>query len=119
MLDKIDHGHHVFRVYCKKLVARLYEKFSTFLRVEICVNRMKDLGLNKGLDQLDALREKLVAATDRLAGFEAELLNVHVDFPFFQRLALPIAVGQTKIPGIKIHDIRMIRLLEVLLHEGS
>jgi len=119
MLEKVDHGHHVLRLYCKGLVARLYEKFSTFLRVEICVNRMKDLGLNKGLDQFDALRRKLMAATDRLAGFEAELLNVHVEFPLFQRLALPIAVGRTKIPGIKIHDTRMMRLMEVLLHGGS
>jgi hypothetical protein len=96
----------------------MYEKFSTFLRVEICVNRMKDLGLNKGLEQLDALRQTLVAATDRLAGFEAELLNVHVEFPLFQRIALPIAVGHTRIPGIRIHDTRMMRLLEVLLHGG-
>jgi len=118
MLEKVDHGHHVLRVYCKGLVARLYEKFSTFLRVEICVNRMKDLGLNKGLEQLDALRQTLIAATDRLAGFEGELLNVHVDFPLFQRLALPIAAGRTTIPGIKIHDTRMMRLLEVLLHGG-
>jgi len=108
----------VLRVYCKSLVARLYEKFSTFLRIEICVNRMKDLGLNKSLDQLDALRHKLLTATDRVAAFEAELLNVHVDFPLFQRLALPIAAGRTKIPGIKIHDTRMMRLLEVLLHGG-
>ena len=118
MLEKVDHGHHVLRVYCKGLVARLYEKFSTFLRIEICVNRMKDLGLNKGLEQLDALRQNLLAATDRLAGFEAELLNVHVDFPLFQRLALPIAVGHTRIPGIKIQDTRMMRLMEVLLHGG-
>jgi len=27
MLEKIDHGHHVLRVYCKSLVGRLYEKF--------------------------------------------------------------------------------------------
>jgi len=118
MLEKVDHGHHVLRVYCKALVARLYEKFSTFLRIEICVNRMKDLGLNKGLEQLDALRQKLLAATDRLAGFEAELLNVHVDFPLFQRLALPIVVGHIRIPGIKIQDTRMMHLLEVLLHGG-
>src|SRR6266851_5036967 len=118
MLEKVDHGHHVLRIYGKSLMARLYEKFSTFLRLEICVNRMKDLGLNKGLEQLDALRQTLLAATDRLAAFEAELLNVHVDFPLFQRLALPIAVGHTKIPGIKIHDTRMMRLLEVLLHGG-
>ena len=48
MLEKLDHGHHVLRIYCKSLVARTYEKFGTFLRVEVCVNRLKDLGLNKG-----------------------------------------------------------------------
>lgn len=119
MLEKVDHGHHVLRIYCKSLVARLYEKFGTFLRVEICVNRLKDLGLNKGLDNLPALRQKLVTVTDRMAGFEADLLNVHVDFPLFQRLALPIAAGRTNIPGIKLHDARMLRLMEVLLHGGS
>ena len=119
MLEKLDHGHHVLRIYCKSLVARMYEKFATFLRLEICVNRLKDLGLNKGLENLNALRQKLVAVTDRLAGFEADLLNVHVDFPLFQRLALPIQVGHSKIPGIKIQDTRMMRLMEVLLHGGS
>ena len=50
-LEKLDHGHHVMRIYCKNLLGRMYEKFSTFLRVEICVNRMKDLGLNKGVEE--------------------------------------------------------------------
>jgi hypothetical protein len=119
MLEKVDHGHHVLRIYCKSLVARMYEKFGTFLRVEVCVNRLKDLGLNKGLEQLPALREKLIAVTDRLAGVEADLLNVHVDFPMFERLAKPVTAGSTKIPGIKIHDTRMLRLMEILLHGGS
>lgn len=119
MLEKLDHGHHVLRIYCKSLLARLYEKFSTFLRLEVCVNRLKDLGLNKGLQNLDALRKQLVVVTDHLADLEGELLNVHVDFPLFQRLALPVASGKSKIPGIKIHDTRMMRLMEVLLHGGS
>jgi hypothetical protein len=119
VLEKLDHGHHVLRIYCKNLVGRMYEKFSTFLRVEVCVNRVKDLGLNKGLENLGRLRHKLVGVTDRFAGFEAQSLNVHVDFPLFQRMALPVTVGKTKIAGIKIHDIRMIRLMEVLLHGGT
>ena len=36
-----------------------------------------------------------------------------------QRLALPITIGAVRYPGIKIHDSRVIRLLEVLLHSGS
>jgi hypothetical protein len=119
VLEKLDHGHHVMRIYCKNLVGRMYEKFSTFLRVEICVNRMKDLGLNKGLENLECLRQRLVAITDRFAGFEAQSMNVHVDFPLFQRMALPVMAGKTKIAGIKIHDTRMMRLMEVLLHGGT
>jgi hypothetical protein len=119
VLEKLDHGHHVLRLYCKNLVGRMYEKFSTFLRVEVCVNRMKDLGLNKGLENLERLRQKLVGITDRFAAFQAQSLNVHVDFPLFQRTALPVTAGATKIAGIKIHDTRMIRLMEVLLHGGT
>jgi hypothetical protein len=119
VLETLDHGHHVLRIYCKNLVGRMYEKFSTFLRVEVCVNRMKDLGLNKGLKNLEPLRRKLDAITDRFAGFEAQSLNVHVDFPLFQKIALPVSSGKTKIAGIKIHDTRMMRLMEVLLHGGT
>jgi len=119
MLERLDHGHHVMRIYCKNLVGRMYEKFSTYLRVEVCVNRMKDLGLNKGLENLDCLRRKLIAITDRFAAFEAQSLNVHVDFPLFQRMALPVTVGNTKVAGIKIQDTRMLRLMEVLLHGGT
>lgn len=119
LIEKLDHGHHVLRIYCKNLVARTYEKFSTFLRVEVCVNRMKDLGLNKRLENLERLRQKLVAITDRFAAFEAQSLTWNVDFPLFQKIALPVISGKTKIAGIKIHDTRILRLMEVLLHAGT
>jgi hypothetical protein len=32
---------------------------------------------------------------------------------------LPITIGAVRYPGIKIHDVRIIRLLEVLLHGGT
>ena len=65
------------------------------------------------------LAPELIAITDRFAGFEAQSLNVHVDFPLVQRIALPVMAGKTKIAGIKIHDTRMMRLMEVLLHGGT
>jgi hypothetical protein len=119
VLEKIEHGHHVFRACAKNAVLRMYEKFATFLRLEVLSNNLKDFGLKKSLDNLDAVRQKLAAVTDGFAAFEAEALNVHVDFPLFQRLALPITFGRTRVPGIKIHDTRMIRLMEVLLHSGT
>ena len=119
VLEKIDHGHHVLRAGAKNAVLRMYEKFSTFLRIEALSNKLKDFGVNKSLDHLDAVRQKLSAVTDRFAAFEAEALNVHVDYPLFQQLALPITSGKTRVPGIKIQDTRMIRLMEVLLHSGT
>ena len=62
------------------------------------------------------MRRQLAAVTERFAGFQAQALNVHVGFPLLQPLALPILCGHTKIAGIKIHDTRMIRRMEVLLH---
>jgi hypothetical protein len=118
-LEQIEHGHHIFRAYFKHAFVKQYEKFSTFLRNEICSNNLSDFRLKKGLDHLAAVREKCLAITDRFATFQAQALNVHVEFPLLQRLALPIMVGTAKFPGIKIQDTRMIRLMEVLLHGGT
>jgi hypothetical protein len=118
-LEQIEHGHHIFRAYWKHAFVKQYEKFSTFLRNEICSNNLTDFGLKKGLEHLAAVRESFLAITDRFAGFQAQCLNVHADFPLLQRLALPITVGTAKLPGIKIHDTRIIRLMEILLHGGT
>ena len=119
VVEQIEHGHHIFRAYYRNAFIKQYEKFSTYLRNEACSNNLADFGLKKGLDHLAAVREKLLAVTGRFAAFQAQWLNVHVDFPLLQRLALPIAVGTARYPGIKIHDTRMIRLMEVLLHGGT
>jgi hypothetical protein len=73
----------------------------------------------KGLDNLDKVRRLLGSVTDRFAAFEAQALDVHVDFPLFQRLALPIPRRRGKTPGIKLQDTRMLRLMEVLSHTGT
>jgi hypothetical protein len=118
-LEQVEHGHHIFRAYFKHAFVKQYEKFSTFLRNEICSNNLSDFKLKKGLEHLACVREKFLEITDRFATFQAQALNVHVEFPLLQRLALPIPVGTAKFPGIKIHDTRMIRLMEVMLHGGT
>ncbi len=119
VIEQIEHGHHVFRVNFKNALLRQYEKFSRFLRNELLSNNLNDFGLRKGLDHLDAVRQRFQAITDRFAGFQAQSLNVHVDFPLLQRLALPITIGTVRYPGIRIQDVRVIRLLEVLLHGST
>src|SRR6201984_517268 len=86
VIDRIEHGHHVFRAYFKNAFLKQYEKFSTFLRNELVSNNLADFRLKKRLDHLDAVRQRFQTITDRFAGFQAQWLNLHVDFPLLQRL---------------------------------
>jgi hypothetical protein len=119
VIEQIEHGHHVFRAYWKNSFLKQYEKFSRFLRNELVSNNLRDFGLKKGLNHLDAVRKRFQVITDRFADCQAQWLNVHVDFPLLQRLALPVTIGTVRYPGIKIHEPRILRLMEVLLHGGT
>src|SRR5215813_4389702 len=76
------------------------------LTAELCSNNLYEFGLKKGLDHLDEVRNKFLGIISRFAGFQAQWLNVHTDFPLLQKIALPITVGSVRYPGIKIHDTR-------------
>src|SRR5262244_2473736 len=108
IIDQIAHGHHVFRAYFRNAVLRQYEKFSMLLRNELCSNNLYDFGLRKWLEHLDEVRHKFQAIISRFTSFQAQWLNVHVDFPLLQRIALPITIGSVRYPGIKVQDTRVI-----------
>jgi hypothetical protein len=40
VLERMEHGHHVLRACGKNAVLRMYEKFSTFLRLEVLSNNL-------------------------------------------------------------------------------
>lgn len=119
ILDKMEHGHHVFRAYFKNAFIKQYEKLKTFLRNELVANNLKDFHLKKSLDNLGEVKEKFQEITDRFANFQAQLFNNHFDFNLISKLAQPVIVGKTKISGIQLHNKRLIRLMEALLHSGG
>jgi hypothetical protein len=65
ILDQIEHGHHIFRAYWKNAFLKQYEKFSTFLRNELCSNNLRDFGLRKGLDHPSRLNASTSTWTSR------------------------------------------------------
>ena len=64
-------------------------------------------------------QRRLAATTDRYLAQQAELLDSTVDTGALTRLASPITIAARRVPGIKLHDERGIRLLETLLHSGG
>jgi hypothetical protein len=119
VVERIDHGRHVFRAHWKNSFLKQYEKWRTFLRFEVVSNHLPDLGLKKGLDSLEDIRRSLRAVVDRFAATQTRQLNVHGQFDLLSRLARPVRLRKSKIAGIRLDQIRMTRLLELLLRRGA
>ena len=120
IIDRVEHGHHVFRAYLKNAFLKQYEKFSTFLRNELVSNNLADFRLKKGLDTIsrpcaNASRPSPPALPASRRSGSTSMSTSRCS----SALALPITVGTVRYPGLKIHEARIIRLLEVLLHSGS
>ncbi len=65
------------------------------------------------------LRDKLAATNTRTLALQADLLSSTVNTGDLAALAKPTQVGQRRVPGLKLHDDRVIRLLDTLLHPGA
>jgi hypothetical protein len=119
VMERVDHGMHVFRTWCRNSFLKQYEKAATFLRLELVSNNVRDFGLKKSLAHWDAMRQRFQQITDRFAGVQAQNLNVHGQLDVLARLAQPVFQGKTKVSGIKLEQKRILRLLEVLLQGAS
>jgi len=79
----------------------------------------RHFGVGRRIENLPLLREKLAATNARSLALQAELLASPVDTGQLAALTKPTMVGQRRIPGLKLHDDRVIRLLETLLHPAA
>ena len=119
LLERRDEGFPVLRAYYKSSYVKQYEKGDRLLRTETCLNDTYHLGIGRKLDNLPAIRQHLAATTDRYLAQQAELLDSTVDRGALAALASPVTTGRRRVPGIKRHDDRVIRLLEGLLYTGG
>ena len=119
LLERRDEGFPVLRAYYKSSYVKQYEKGDRLLRTETCLNDTYHLGIGRKLDNLPAIRRHLAATTDRYLAQQAELLDSTVDRGALAALASPVTTGKRRVPGIKLHDDRVIRLLDGLLYTGG
>ena len=89
------------------------------MRLEVVCNNLKDFKINKSIENLPLVREKCEKILDRFASAQSGSLNAHFDYPLLEIIAQPVIIGETRIPGIKLHETRMIRLLETMMHYGT
>ena len=123
VLNQREAGHPVMRWYYHSSFAKQYtrgdQQSDRILRTETCCNDTYHFGVQRRLENLPALRDKLMATNDRCLELQAELLASPVDTGQLAELAKPTLVGLRRIPGLKLQDDRVIRLLETLLNPGG
>lgn len=119
MLERRDDGHPVLRAFYKTSYVKQYEKGDRLLRTETCLNDTYHLNVGRKIENLPEVKDRLSVTTDRYLAQQSELLDSTVDTGALADLARPILIGQRRVPGIKLHDDRVIRLLDTLLYNGG
>jgi hypothetical protein len=123
VLIQREAGHPVMRWYYQSSFAKQYTRgdqhSDRILRTETCCNDTYHFGVRRRLENLPRLHDKLQATNDRCLELQAELLASPIDTGQLAELAKPTLVGLRRIPGLKLHDDRVIRLLETLLNPAG
>jgi hypothetical protein len=119
VLDRRNEGQPILRSYHGSSFVKQYEKGDRLLRTETCINNTYDLRIGRRLDNLPALKERMLVANTRYLDAQAEVLASTVDAGDLAILAQPVRVGARRVPGLRVEDDRVIRLLEGLLHPGT
>ena len=119
VLDRRNAGHPVLRSYYQSSFVTQDEKAETLLRTETCINDPYHLNVGRRLENLPKLVERMAGTNQRFLDAQAELLACTVDQGDLARLAQPIQIGKRRVPGLRLQDDRVLRLLDVLLHPGS
>jgi hypothetical protein len=84
------------------------------LRTEAATNNVTDYGVNKAVEHLPALRDKLWAINDKYLEIQQDILETFVDRGQFQDLAKPTSSGK-RIPGLKLDNPPQLALIHALV----
>ena len=93
-----------------------YVRDHLILRTEAATNNVNDYGVNKAVENLPKLREKLSAINDNYQNVEQDILETFIDRGQLRELAEPtVFPGGKRIPGLKLDHPRLLALMHALV----
>ncbi len=109
-------GNPVMRSYYKNGFAKHYVRDHDILRIEAATNNVNDYNLNKGVDHLAALRDKMRGITTRYQEVQQDILETFLDRGELRSLALPTVFANGKrVPGLKLDHPRQLAVMSSLV----
>lgn len=93
-----------------------YVRDHLMLRTEAATNNVTDYGVNKAVENLPKLREKLSAINDNYQNVQQDILETFVDRGQLRQLAQPTVLpGGKRIPGLQLDHPRQLALMHALI----
>ena len=116
-IEDLHLGNPVMRSYYKNGFAKHYVRDHDVLRFETASNDVKgDYGINKSVENLAPLREKLQAITERYQNVQQDILETFLDRGELRRLGQPTLLPNGKrIPGLKLDHPRQLAVMSSLV----
>ena len=115
-IEDMDLPNPVIRSHYRSGFIKQYVRAHLILRTESASNNVKDYGVNKSVENLPVLRERLSAINDNYLNVQQDILETFVDRGQLRRLAEPtITPTGKRIPGLKLDHPRQLALMHALV----
>src|SRR6516162_3817665 len=109
VIEDIDLPNPVIRSHYGNGFLKQYVRDHLCLRTESASNNVKDYGVNKSVENLAVLRERLSAINDSYLNVQQDILETFVDRGQLRKLAQPtITPTGKRIPGLKLDHPRQL-----------
>jgi hypothetical protein len=116
-IEDLHLGNPVMRSYYKNGFAKHYVRDHDVFRIEAATNNVyKDYGVNKAVENLPALRQRMQGITTRYQDVQQDILETFLDRGELRSLGQPTVLPNGKrIPGLKLDHARQLAVMNSLV----
>lgn len=116
VIEDLDLPNPVIRSHYGHGFLKQYVRDHLLLRTEPATNNVTDYAVNKAIDNLPQLRQKLSSIVDNYLDVQQDILETFVDRGQLRQLSQPTFLANGKrIPGLKLDHPRQLALMHALV----
>lgn len=116
VIEDLDLPNPVIRSHYGHGFAKQYVRDDRILRTEPATNNVYDYGVNKGVENLPRLRDRMSEIIDNYHNVQQDILETFVDRGQLRKLAEPTVLpGGKRIPGLKLDHPRQLAVMHALV----
>jgi hypothetical protein len=116
VIEDLDLPNPVIRSHYGHGFAKQYVRDNRLLRTEPATNDVRDYGVNKDVENLPLLRQRMSAIIDNYHNAQQDILETFIDRGQLRKLAEPTILANGKrIPGLKLDHPRQLAVMHALV----